>query len=177
MLRSSGFVPPGGDGDYRDLDLVLDQQRSSLLHVGGCSKFNKRCKGEDEADPQIDPNRLGVGCLGQVGVGLVHQRAQGQDSGHTKGDPGRGGGPVQPEVEPGHDDDEHGGAVHVEEVVAKRAVEEENQLQSALLLSRLGHVAPAEAVLDKLNLRHSTCLVPEAKFSTFLYLPTVLVCN
>ena len=87
---------------------------------------------------------LGVGGVGQLPLHVAHEGGDGQHGRHAQGDPRRRRGPgdgnifrftstfrdyclfsvlpVEPEIEPGHDDDEHGRGVDLEQIVAERSL-------------------------------------------------------
>ena len=60
-------------------------------------------------------------------------RAEGEEAGDPQRDPGWHGLRLDPERDPGHDDDEAGGDVGVEEVVAEATLEHEHHLQAGEL--------------------------------------------
>ena len=59
-----------------------------------------------------------------------------QQGGHSQGDPGRNGLRLDPETDPGHDDDQTGGDVGVEQVVAQPSLEHEHHLQACEVACR-----------------------------------------
>ena len=60
--------------------------------------------------------------MGEVGVSLGLLGGDGQHRRHSQSYPGRGGSPVQPEIEPRHEDDEDGRRVDLQQVVADRTI-------------------------------------------------------
>ena len=87
----------------------------SVLHQGG----------EDEADTDPLPyiNGLGVGHWRQGRVDGGRLGGHGQEGGHTQRHPRGHGLGVQPEVDPGHDDEHAAGHVDGDEVVGELSLE------------------------------------------------------
>ena len=81
-------------------------QLNPLVAVADAGVFNESTKDHEEADAQVDVDGLHVGDLGEGGVHAGHQGGHGEHSGDPEADAGRGGAPVEPEGDPGHDYDE-----------------------------------------------------------------------
>ena len=71
---------------------------------------------------------VGHGRQGLLTVGVLG--GEGQERGHPQRDPGRDSLRLDPEADPGHDDDQAGGDVGVEQVVAQPSFEHEHNLQT-----------------------------------------------
>ena len=76
----------------------------------------------------IDGLDVGDRRQGLLAVGVLG--GEGQQGGHAQGHAGGHGLGLDPETDPGHDDDQTGGDVGVEEVVAQPPLEHEHHLQT-----------------------------------------------
>ena len=83
-----------------------------------CLLTQKRREHHEEAGSQVDVDGLDVGDLWQGCVRRRHEGGHGEHSGHSQTDSGRSGASIQPEADPGDDDDEGGGDVDLDQVVA-----------------------------------------------------------
>ena len=88
-----------------DLDPLADVADRGVLQQGP--------EDHEEADGQVDVERLHVGDLGEGAVDGAHESDHGEDGGDAQAGPGGGGGAVQVETDPGHHHYQAGGYVHL----------------------------------------------------------------
>ena len=99
------------------LESVLPQLYP-LVCVAHTCIFHHGSKHHEETDEQINILGFHVGYLGQGGVDGVDEGGHGEDSGDTQPYPGWSCSSVEPEGDPGDDDNQRGGNVDLDEVVA-----------------------------------------------------------
>ena len=97
------------------------------------------------ARPHVDG--LGVGDGGELGRDPAGLGGHGQEGGDAQRDPGGDGVLVQPEGDPGHDDQHTAGDVDGDEIVGELPLEDELHLETAVLPGVGDHIAVGALVL------------------------------
>ena len=95
-------------------------------------------------------------------------RREGEQTGDPQGDPGGHGLGLDPERDPGHDDDQTGGDVGVEQVVAESTLEHEDDLEAGELSWKTGKKTFWETCLGGRVVEHheesmETCVIRSHK--------------
>ena len=97
------------------------------------SIFKKSTEDEEDADAGPDVNRLGVGHRGQTSLDRAHGGGHGQQGGHPKGHPCWHCLVVQPEREPGDEDNHEARDVDGQDVERKFSGKDQIHFETAVL--------------------------------------------